>query len=238
MLDAPCREHRETLYAALTVHLRLTQGIIPAGRAWINGSFCTSREAPPNDVDVVLHPADWTTIERLPEQAKSRLYALLTLRDVAVAEPAIWLSRLQPVGGVIDAFRAMALAMLLGGLRSAEVRGLMLADADMGRRRLRVTGKERHVPVDQAFFTELAAYLRLERPRGLATSECFVVLRGPTTGGPVTEAGLRSLFRRHRQVSGRPGFARIGCVTPPGPSSKGAELHQVHHSPEGVRTVP
>ena len=101
--------------------------------------------------------------------------------------------------------RAMALAMLLGGLRSAEVRGLLLADADMGRRRLRVTGKggkERHVPVDRAFFAELAAYLRLERPPGLATPECFVVLRGPTAGEPVTEAGLRSLFRRHRAASG------------------------------------
>jgi len=101
--------------------------------------------------------------------------------------------------------RAMVLAMLLGGLRSAEVRGLKLADVDMGRRRLQVIGKggkERHVPVDQAFFTELAAYLRLERPPGLSTAECFVVLRGPTTGAPVTEAGLRSLFRRHRQASG------------------------------------
>jgi site-specific recombinase XerD len=116
--------------------------------------------------------------------------------------------------GEVDAFvaslrthrdRAMALAMLLGGLRSAEVRGLMLSDADMGRRRLRVIGKggkERHVPVDRAFFAELAAYLRLERPRGLATPECFVVLRGPTAGEPVTEAGLRSLFRRHRAASG------------------------------------
>lgn len=116
--------------------------------------------------------------------------------------------------GDVDAFvfslrthrdRAMALAMLLGGLRSAEVRGLKLIDVDLGRRRLRVIGKggkERHVPVDQAFFTELAAYLRLERPPGLATAECFVVLRGPTTGAPVTEAGLRSLFRRHRQASG------------------------------------
>jgi len=116
--------------------------------------------------------------------------------------------------GEVDAFvaslrthrdRAMALAMLLGGLRSAEVRGLILSDADMGRRRLRVIGKggkERHVPVDRAFFTELAAYLRLERPSGLATPECFVVLRGPTAGGPVTEAGLRSLFRRHRVASG------------------------------------
>lgn len=116
--------------------------------------------------------------------------------------------------GEVDAFvsslrthrdRAMALAMLLGGLRSAEVRGLKLADADMGRRRLRVIGKggkERCVPVDPAFFAELAAYLRLERPPGLATPECFVVLRGPTSGAPVTEAGLRSLFRRHRDVSG------------------------------------
>lgn len=101
--------------------------------------------------------------------------------------------------------RAMVLAMLLGGLRSAEVRGLPLADADMGRRRLRVLGKgrkEHHVPVDAAFFTELAAYLRWERPPGLATPECFVVLRGPTTGAPVSEAGLRSLFRRHREISG------------------------------------
>lgn len=117
-------------------------------------------------------------------------------------------------GTDIDAFvatlgthrdRAMVLAMLMGGLRSAEVRGLLLADVDMGRRRLRVIGKggkERHVPVDPAFFTEAAAYLRWERPAGLATSQCFVVLRGPTTGAPVSEAGLRSLFRRHRNLSG------------------------------------
>jgi site-specific recombinase XerD len=32
--------------------------------------------------------------------------------------------------------------------------------------------------------------------------ECFVVLRGPSTGQPMTEAGLRSLFRRHRATSG------------------------------------
>lgn len=101
--------------------------------------------------------------------------------------------------------RAMVLAMLLGGLRSAEVRGLRLADVDMGRRRVRVTGKggrERQVPVDSAFFAELAAYLRLERPAVLATPECFVVLRGPTAGKPVTEAGLRSMFRKHRAMSG------------------------------------
>ena len=48
----------------------------------------------------------------------------------------------------------------------------------------------------------VAAYLRWERPPGLATPQCFVVLGGPTAGAPVSEAGLRSLFRRYRELSG------------------------------------
>ncbi len=101
--------------------------------------------------------------------------------------------------------RAITLAMVLGGLRASEVRGLLLADVDQGRRQVRVVGKggrERVVPVDRAFFSELAAYLQRERPPGLATPECFVVLRGPTAGQPLTEAGLRSVFRYHRTTSG------------------------------------
>ena len=100
--------------------------------------------------------------------------------------------------------RAITLAMLLGGLRAAEVRS-RLADVDMGLRRVRVTGKggkERVVPVDAAFFAELAAYLREERPASCRTAECFVVLRGPTAGQPLTEAGLRRIFRTHRLASG------------------------------------
>jgi integrase/recombinase XerC len=101
--------------------------------------------------------------------------------------------------------RAMVLLMALGGLRAAEVRSLRLADVDMGLRRVRVTGKggrERVVPVDPAFFTELGAYLRDERPAGCVTAQCFVVLRGPTAGGPLTEAGMRRIFRTHRARSG------------------------------------
>jgi len=116
--------------------------------------------------------------------------------------------------GEVDAFiadlgthrdRAMALAMLLGGLRAAEVRSLRLAAVDMGLRRVRVVGKggrERVVPIDRAFFTELAAYLRDERPDGCATAECFVVLRGPSAGRAMTEAGMRRIFRTHRARSG------------------------------------
>ena len=101
--------------------------------------------------------------------------------------------------------RAITLVMLLGGLRAAEVRSLRLADVDMGLRRVRVTGrggKERVVPVDAAFFAELAACLREERPVACRTAECFVVLRGPTAGQPMTEAGLRRIFRTHRLASG------------------------------------
>lgn len=101
--------------------------------------------------------------------------------------------------------RAIVLLMVFGGLRAAEVRSLRLADVDQGRRQVRVVGKggrERTVPVDRTFFTELAAYLRTERPPGLRTPECFVVLRGPTSGRALTEAGMRSVFRYHRKTSG------------------------------------
>ncbi len=101
--------------------------------------------------------------------------------------------------------RAIVLLMLLGGLRAAEVRSLRLADVDVGLRQVKVTGKgakQRAVPVDRAFFSELTRYLRAERPQGLSTPECFVVLRGPTTGRAMTEAGLRRIFRTHRTRSG------------------------------------
>ena len=101
--------------------------------------------------------------------------------------------------------RTIVLLMVLGGLRAAEVRSLRLADIDMGLRRVKVLGKgrrERVVPVDSAFFNELALYLRNERPAGCTTSECFVVLRGPTRGQPLTEAGMRKIFRAHRASSG------------------------------------
>jgi integrase/recombinase XerC len=101
--------------------------------------------------------------------------------------------------------RAITLAMLLGGLRASEVRTLRLADVDMGMRQVRVTGKgakQRIVPIDRAFFGEVRAYLDRERPRGLATPECFVVLRGPTAGSALTEAGLRKVFRVHRARTG------------------------------------
>ena len=101
--------------------------------------------------------------------------------------------------------RAITLAMLLGGLRASEVRALRLSDVDMGMRQVTVSGKgskQRLVPIDRAFFSEVRANLDRERPKGLATAECFVVLRGPTAGQAMTEAGLRKIFRVHRVRTG------------------------------------
>src|SRR5215207_8996859 len=120
-------------------------------------------------------------------------------------EPAEVAAFIADLGSARD--RAIALLMLLGGLRAGEVRTLRLADVDLGLRRVRVVGKggrERIVPVDRVFFTELAAYLREERPPGCGTPECFVVLRGPTSGSAMTEAGLRRIFRTHRARAGTP----------------------------------
>ena len=101
--------------------------------------------------------------------------------------------------------RAITLAMVSGGLRASEVRRLRLADVDFGQQRLRVLGKgakERVVPVEGAFFVELAAYLHAERPQGCTAPECFVVLHGPTRGRPMSEDALRKVFRLHRERSG------------------------------------
>ena len=89
--------------------------------------------------------------------------------------------------------RAIALVMLLGGLRPAEVRSLRLADVDSGLRRVRVVGKggrNGSCRSTATFFTELAAYLRTERPPGCRTPECFVVLRGPTRGRADDRGGV------------------------------------------------
>ena len=76
----------------------------------------------------------------------------------------------------------MVQAMLLGGLRRCEVLGLRLGDVRPGERRLFIVegkgGHQRLVPVSPRFFTALAAYLELERPRTSSTDRVFVVLKG------------------------------------------------------------
>jgi hypothetical protein len=106
VVDTPpvSREQRELIFAALSLHLRLIRRIIPGGRAWIDGSFATRGELSPKDVDVAICPTDRPRLESLPVEDRAQLYGLLTMQDVSVVHPVIWLPRLQAVSGLVDAF--------------------------------------------------------------------------------------------------------------------------------------
>ena len=103
-----------------------------------------------------------------------------------------------------DRDRAIAGLMLLSGLRSAEVLGLRAADVDIGRGWVRVMGKgdkERRVPLDPDVAGLIQSYLLAERPE-TPSRALFIVAKGPNRGQPLTAAGLRRVFRYHREISG------------------------------------
>ena len=105
-----------------------------------------------------------------------------------------------------DRDRAIAGLMLLSGLRSAEVLGLRVADADIGGGWVRVNGKgdkERRVPIDPDVAGLIQSYLLAERPE-TSSPVLFIVAKGPHRGQPLTAAGLRRIFRYHRETSGVP----------------------------------
>ena len=91
--------------------------------------------------------------------------------------------------------RAMVLAMLLGGLRRCEVLGLRLGDVRVRGSVVFVAdgkgGHQRLVPIANTFFTAVGDYLRDERPRrgrhrpGLRRAE------RPRRGRPLTVGGSR-----------------------------------------------
>jgi len=94
--------------------------------------------------------------------------------------------------------------MLLHGLRSAEVLALNRDDALLSEAQVRVRGKGsklRFLPLAPETIQLLDHYLRLERPDP-CTAALFVSLKGPARGARMTPAGLRSLFRYHRQTTG------------------------------------
>ncbi|MGB4916300.1 MAG: tyrosine-type recombinase/integrase [Propionicimonas sp.] len=108
--------------------------------------------------------------------------------------------------------RAMVAAMLLGGLRRCEVLGLRIGDLQVAQRRVFIAngkgGHQRLVPIVDRFFTQLAAYLELERPADAATDTLFVVLKRPRRGQPLTAAGLDEVMGGARQ---RAGLAHATC---------------------------
>lgn len=100
--------------------------------------------------------------------------------------------------------RAIAGLMLYCGLRSAEVLALDVTDVDIGGRWLKVVGKgqrERRVPLDADVASVIQVYLLAERPES-GSGRLFLVAKGPNRGQPLTAAGLRTIFRYHRGLTG------------------------------------
>jgi site-specific recombinase XerD len=94
--------------------------------------------------------------------------------------------------------------MLLQGLRSQEVLTLNSDDVMYSEAQVRVRGKGskvRFLPLAPETVQLLDHYLRLERPNP-CTAALFVSLKGAVRGSRMTPAGLRSLFRHHRQTTG------------------------------------
>jgi site-specific recombinase XerD len=94
--------------------------------------------------------------------------------------------------------------MLLQGLRSQEIPDLNQDDLLLPEAQIRVRGKgnkTRFLPLAPEAAQLLDHYLRLERPSNPSPA-LFVSLKGPARGARMTPAGLRSLFRHHRQTSG------------------------------------
>jgi integrase len=94
--------------------------------------------------------------------------------------------------------------MLLQGLRSGEVLALNRDDLLLSEGQLRVRGKGnklRFVPLAPETIQLLDHYLRVERPDP-CTVALFVSLKGSPRGARMTPAGIRSLFRYHRQTTG------------------------------------
>jgi site-specific recombinase XerD len=102
--------------------------------------------------------------------------------------------------------RAMVEAMVLGGLRRAEVLGLRFEDLRIGERRVFVVegkgGHQRLVPMSGRFFASVAAYLDSERAADADTDRVFVVLKGPNRGRPLTAKGLEEILDGARRRAG------------------------------------
>jgi integrase/recombinase XerD len=94
--------------------------------------------------------------------------------------------------------------MLFEGLRSKEVLDPNRSDLLLSEAQIRVRGKghkTRLLPLAPEAVHLLDHYLRLERPQS-STAAVFVSLKGRARGTRMTPAGLRRLFRYHRQTTG------------------------------------
>ncbi|MFD3571577.1 DUF6932 family protein [Streptomyces sp. NPDC058667] len=101
--NAPNRSHRERLYSALELYAGLVQDLLPRATLWVDGGFCTYKTKPPKDIDLALVASSRLT-RHFDEEEWRRMSQLLTLQHLSAQAPPTLASRVQPMGGLIDAF--------------------------------------------------------------------------------------------------------------------------------------
>src|ERR1700739_4525062 len=176
-----------------------------------------------NDRVAIAERALWNEFPGAPCQiARGFHQAFLQRRPMGLGRPRVALSRLRvkvPKRNIVplsvnevarfrSSFRnardlAIVGLMLLQGLRSAEVLALNRDDVLLSEAQLRVRGKGnkfRVLPLAPETVQLLEHYLHLERPNPCSAA-LFVSLKGRFHGARMTPAGLRSLFRHHRQTT-------------------------------------
>jgi integrase len=191
--------------------------------------FQSSQQPPPSSstINDRVAVADRALRNEFPDApcqvARGFHHAFLHRRPLGLGRPRVAMSRLrvrvpkrnlvplsvEEVARFWSSFRtardlAIVSLMLLQGLRSAEVLGLNEDDLLLSEAQLRVRGKGnklRFLPLAPETVQLLDHYRRLERPHP-GPAALFVSLKGPARGTRMTLAGLRSLFRYHRQRTG------------------------------------
>ena len=191
--------------------------------------FQSGQQSPPSGstINDRVAVADRALRNEFPEapcqMARGFHQAFLRRRPLGLGRPRVAMSRLRvkaPKRNIVplsveevarfwSSFRtardlAIVGLMLLQGLRSAEVLSLNEDDVLLSEAQLRVRGKGnklRFLPLAPETVQLLDHYRRLERPHP-GTAALFVSLKGPARGARMTLAGLRSLFRYHRQRTG------------------------------------
>lgn len=103
VVNAPHASHRMRLYTALQLYVMLVRDLLPRATLWVNGGFCTHKALPPKDIDLALLTSR-RVVRHFDQEEWTRMSQLLTLQNVQAGNPLTIERRVQPMGGLIDAF--------------------------------------------------------------------------------------------------------------------------------------
>ncbi|MFL6137455.1 MAG: DUF6932 family protein [Frankiaceae bacterium] len=101
---APYADERRVIFTGLELYLQVLRALVPRGVLWVDGGFVTHKDwAAPHDVDLALL-IDRSLVADFSPEDWARLSQLLTLQGVTSEQPYVVTPRVQPMGGLIDAF--------------------------------------------------------------------------------------------------------------------------------------